>query len=483
MECRKQCHPQLDAVFHAQPLCKSSADCFWSAGATAKAGASEHPPAPQADPANPSTPASQTIQQGLRPEGASAAAPSASADPFQATASFLNHQRGGNVPDFGSAEARAERDRFAALLQAAARSNAQASQAAASQDTATPPQPATAPFRTVPGVILPNGWDSAEARAERDRRAAILQADFRANAQANQPAASATAAVTPQQQPERAQEETPAEAMGPLGQSAALEEAAGGSSDAQAMSEGEPGGSPVTPQTAEGAASEPEAMSEGESRAPGAPETEPIQTPEPELAQQPSTQDQELPGQPPASSCMADAAGPSAAAQAPVPMDASSQQQPQQEQRPQRSRAAPDQAPARAATAADTPPPPPDDSSVRRGAVNQPHRASRHAHPKPLEAAVLTISDAVLCSEMGVHFSSCGRLLAACVACQVSSSHHCFLWPFAAAYDHWLVVRWKTCCSGFCGCIFKAALPISRLTVSLLQMLYDVKLFGEDFEG
>jgi len=37
--------------------------------------------------------------------------------------------------------------------------------------------------------------------------------------------------------------------------------------------------------------------------------------------------------------------------------------------------------------------------------------------------AELTITDAVLCSEMGVHFSPCGRYLAACVACQVSDTH------------------------------------------------------------
>ena len=36
-----------------------------------------------------------------------------------------------------------------------------------------------------------------------------------------------------------------------------------------------------------------------------------------------------------------------------------------------------------------------------------------------LELPSLTIPDAVLCSEMGVHFSACGRYLAACVACQV----------------------------------------------------------------
>lgn len=39
-----------------------------------------------------------------------------------------------------------------------------------------------------------------------------------------------------------------------------------------------------------------------------------------------------------------------------------------------------------------------------------------------LEVPSLTIPDAVLCSEMGVHFSACGRFLAACVACQVCTS-------------------------------------------------------------
>ena len=39
-----------------------------------------------------------------------------------------------------------------------------------------------------------------------------------------------------------------------------------------------------------------------------------------------------------------------------------------------------------------------------------------------LEVPSLTIPDAVLCSEMGVHFSACGRFLAACVACQVCLS-------------------------------------------------------------
>lgn len=42
--------------------------------------------------------------------------------------------------------------------------------------------------------------------------------------------------------------------------------------------------------------------------------------------------------------------------------------------------------------------------------------------PPPLDTPVLTIQDAVLCSEMGVHFSPCGRYLAACVACRV---RHC----------------------------------------------------------
>lgn len=38
-----------------------------------------------------------------------------------------------------------------------------------------------------------------------------------------------------------------------------------------------------------------------------------------------------------------------------------------------------------------------------------------------LESVLLTIPDAVLCSEMGVHLSPCGRFLAACIVCmQVS---------------------------------------------------------------
>ena len=37
-----------------------------------------------------------------------------------------------------------------------------------------------------------------------------------------------------------------------------------------------------------------------------------------------------------------------------------------------------------------------------------------------LEQLSLTITDGVLCSEMGVHFSPCGRFLAVCVACQAS---------------------------------------------------------------
>ena len=34
----------------------------------------------------------------------------------------------------------------------------------------------------------------------------------------------------------------------------------------------------------------------------------------------------------------------------------------------------------------------------------------------------IIIPDAVLCSEMGVHFSPCGRYLAACIACHVRSA-------------------------------------------------------------
>lgn len=34
----------------------------------------------------------------------------------------------------------------------------------------------------------------------------------------------------------------------------------------------------------------------------------------------------------------------------------------------------------------------------------------------------IIIPDAVLCSEMGVHFSPCGRYLAACIACHVRTS-------------------------------------------------------------
>ena len=45
------------------------------------------------------------------------------------------------------------------------------------------------------------------------------------------------------------------------------------------------------------------------------------------------------------------------------------------------------------------------------------HSGSSAGGGLALEAALLTIPDAVLCSEMGVHFSPCGRLLAACVAC------------------------------------------------------------------
>ncbi len=63
-----------------------------------------------------------------------------------------------------------------------------------------------------------------------------------------------------------------------------------------------------------------------------------------------------------------------------------------------------------------------------------------------LEVPSLTIPDAVLCSEMGVHFSACGRYLAACVACQVrvycqlpfkvasASEHHFWEIPHLAMY-------------------------------------------------
>ena len=40
-------------------------------------------------------------------------------------------------------------------------------------------------------------------------------------------------------------------------------------------------------------------------------------------------------------------------------------------------------------------------------------------HVAPLVHAAASIPDAVLCSEMGVSFSACGRYLAACVACTV----------------------------------------------------------------
>ena len=42
---------------------------------------------------------------------------------------------------------------------------------------------------------------------------------------------------------------------------------------------------------------------------------------------------------------------------------------------------------------------------------------------RPLQTARLAIPDTVLCSEMGVHISPCGRFLAACVASQVSLLH------------------------------------------------------------
>ena len=327
-------------------------------GSTAKPGGPELPAAPQADPANPNTPASQTTVQALRPESSSTPAAHTPDLDEHIIASSFGS---GSTPAVGSAEEAAERQHFAALLRA--------------------------------GGSL-----------------------------ASQPAAPQSMAVTPQQQPERTREGSSGPATGPLGRSAALEEAAGGSSDAQAMSEGEAGGSPVTPQTAGAAGSSPEVFLEGVEPGVSAPETEPVRLPEQELAHQPDTQlpDQRgSPGQTSALRCAAEAAGPSTASPMPELVEALEQQQ----EEPQVSSAAPEQAQAAPAPEATLP----EDSSVRRGAVNQPHRASRHAHPKPLEAAVLTISDAVLCSEMGVHFSPCGRLLAACVACQVSRPHHCCL--------------------------------------------------------
>ncbi|BDA46641.1 probable activating molecule in BECN1-regulated autophagy protein 1 at N-terminal half [Coccomyxa sp. Obi] len=52
---------------------------------------------------------------------------------------------------------------------------------------------------------------------------------------------------------------------------------------------------------------------------------------------------------------------------------------------------------------------------VASGAISA---AATSGPPRPLECTELTIMDAVLCSEMGVHFSPCGRYLAVCVACQ-----------------------------------------------------------------
>lgn len=362
--------------FHA-PIrgpCGRAADWILTAGTAGKPGGTAQMVSPEVDPASLSTPPSQALLQGLQPAGVSTPAPTANADAFlQATASSLFNQR--SSPGAGSAEGGAERQRFAALLQAAAVSGTQATQPVALQSAAGTPQ---------------------------------------------QPVALQGTAVTPQQQPEQARDSSSGQATGPLSGSAALEAAAGGSSDAQPMSEGDADASPVTPQTAEAAGSEPVAMSEGEGRGAGPSETEPTRPPEQELAQQPETQAVHQDGssaQAAMPSCAAEAAGPSAASRAPS-TEASQQQQ--QQQSAQGPSAAPDQAQAALAAEAAIP----EDSSVRRGAVNQPHRASRHAHPKPLEAAVLTISDAVLCSEMGVHFSPCGRLLAACVACQVSGAHH-----------------------------------------------------------
>lgn len=48
-----------------------------------------------------------------------------------------------------------------------------------------------------------------------------------------------------------------------------------------------------------------------------------------------------------------------------------------------------------------------------------------------LAAPAAVIPDAVLCSEMGVQFSPCGSLVAACVACPVSGSISAWQQPTA----------------------------------------------------
>ncbi|XP_057806750.1 uncharacterized protein LOC131021534 isoform X1 [Salvia miltiorrhiza] len=51
-----------------------------------------------------------------------------------------------------------------------------------------------------------------------------------------------------------------------------------------------------------------------------------------------------------------------------------------------------------------------------------PHNVTNPCLPLDLERCRLTIPHAVLCSEMGAHFSPCGRFLAVCVACVLPTS-------------------------------------------------------------
>ena len=71
-----------------------------------------------------------------------------------------------------------------------------------------------------------------------------------------------------------------------------------------------------------------------------------------------------------------------------------------------------------------------------------------------LDAPSLTIPDAVLCSEMGVHFSACGRYLAACVACQVSFLFVLYLCT-SVSMSHSLSIIFTKICSVYfklCAC-------------------------------
>lgn len=79
--------------------------------------------------------------------------------------------------------------------------------------------------------------------------------------------------------------------------------------------------------------------------------------------------------------------------------------------------------------------------AVGSGAISA---AATSGPPRPLERTELTILDAVLCSEMGVHFSPCGRYLAVCVACQVRSPETSF---FLTALVRGLMVACVLSCS------------------------------------